>query len=342
MFEALCVKGSVPLHGAVLSGNTSDKKANTAELTRVARYLKKHGLDPAACIYVADSALVSADNLEALRGQPFITRLPAIYKVAQAAVAYSNAHDKRRTRKLEKQLTAEKEAFAKLAKAALREPFACAADAQRHAAALLRENRYACHTIQAEVRAEPVYARGRPKQGGPRKVRAYRHRIHLRLRENSEAIARARERAGCFVLLSNVPAAGQAGGLDGAAVQRAYKAQNGVEMNFRFLKDPVIVNETFLKKAERIEALGFILLLSLMVWNLIQKVLRDYLAKHRKSILGWDKKQTRRPTTLMVLFSDGPLLLPARERLQVERRPEPSTLPRLAAHQRIEPPFPSC
>ncbi len=88
MFEALCVKGSVPLHGAVLSGNTSDKKANTAELTRVARYLKKHGLDPAACIYVADSALVSADNLEALRGQPFITRLPANYKVAQAAVAY--------------------------------------------------------------------------------------------------------------------------------------------------------------------------------------------------------------------------------------------------------------
>lgn len=203
---------------------------------------------------------------------------------------------------VEKQLTAEKEAFAKLAKAAQREPFACAADAQRHGAALLRENRYACHTIEAEVRAEPVYARGRPKQGAPRKVRTYRHRIHLRLRANSEAIARAREQAGCFVLLSNVPGAGQHGGLDGAAVLRAYKAQNGVEMNFRFLKDPVIVNETFLKKAERIEALGFILLLSLMVWNLIQKVLRDYLAKHRESILGWDKKQTRRPTTLMVIF----------------------------------------
>ena len=142
----------------------------------------------------------------------------------------------------------------------------------------------------------------RPKQGEARKVTGHRHRIHLRLRENSEAIARARELAGCFVLLSNVPAAGQPGGLDGAAVLRAYKAQNGVEMNFRFLKDPVIVNETFLKKAERIEALGCILLLSLMVWNLIQKVLRGHLEKHRKSILGWDKKQTRRPTTLMVLF----------------------------------------
>ena len=39
-----------------------------------------------------------------------------------------------------------------------------------------------------------------------------------------------------------------------------------------------------------------------MAWNLIQQVLREHLAEHRKSILGWDRKPTRRPTTLMVLF----------------------------------------
>lgn len=350
MIEALCVKGSVPLLGAVLSGNTSDKKANNAELSRVASHLKKHGLDPAAYIYIADSALVSADNLAALHALLFITRLPATYNAEHAAIAaaidtgkwqclgtlaenpdpskkrlsarykiaettveidgttyraivvHSSAHDKRRTRKLEKQLTAEKEAFAKLDKATLRETLACATDARRRADALLRANRYHHHTVEAAVEAEPIYARGRPKQGEARKVSGHHHRIHLRLRENSEAIARERELAGCFVLLSNVPCADQPGGLDGAAILREYKAQNGVEMNFRFLKDPVIVNETFLKKAERIEALGFILLLSLMVWNLIQKVLRDHLEKHRKSILGWDKKQTHRPTTLMLLF----------------------------------------
>ena len=350
MVEALCVEGAVPLLGAVLSGNTSDKKANNAELTRVASHLRKHGLDPAAHIYVADSALVSPQNLEALRAQPFITRLPATYNAEQASIAeaidrgewedlgtlaenpdpsrnrpsarykiaettleidgttyraivvHSSAHDKRRARKLEKQIAAEKEAFAKLDKATLREPLACAADARRGADALLKAHRYVHHTLEASVQAEPVYARGRPKEGQPRKVTGHRYRIHLSLRENSEAIARERELAGCFVLLSNVPAADQPDGLDAAAILRAYKAQNGVEMNFRFLKDPVIVNETFLKKAERIEALGFILLLSLMVWNLIQKALREHLDKHSKSILGWDKKQTRRPTTLMVLF----------------------------------------
>jgi transposase len=86
------------------------------------------------------------------------------------------------------------------------------------------------------------------------------------------------------------------------AILRAYKEQNGVEMNFRFLKDPVIVNSTFLKKAERIEALGFILLLSLMIWNLMQQVMREHLKEHQKSIRGWDKKQTYKPTCLMVIF----------------------------------------
>ncbi len=350
MIEALCVKGSVPLPGAVLSGNTSDKMANNAELTRVASYLKKNGLEPAAFIYVADSALVSPHNLEALREQPFITRLPATYKAEQTAIAaavqagcwtepetlaehpdpsknrlsarykltettvelyghayraivvHSSSHDKRRSRKLEKQLAEEKEAFAKLDQATLREPLACAEDARRRAQALVRENRYGYHRLEAEVIAEPIYAPGRPATGRPRPVRGHRHRIHLRLSEESASIARARELAGCFVLLSNVPPADRPEGLEAAEILRAYKQQNGVEMNFRFLKDPVIVNDTFLKKAERIEALGFILLLSLMVWNLIQQVLREHLEKHRTSILGWDKKQTHRPTTLMVIF----------------------------------------
>lgn len=350
MMEALCVKGGVPLLGAVLSGNTSDKKANNAELSRVASHLKKKGLDPAAYIYVADSALVNEANLEALHEQPFITRLPANYKAEQSAieaavaagdwqvlgplahipdpskkrqsarykiiettvtvheqnyraiVVHSSSHDKRRTRKLDKALAAEKEAFAKLVKTTSKECLACPQDAQSRADALVKANRWGYHQMQASVCAQPVYARGRPKAGQARKVVKHRYHIELSLSEKIEHIAHQRELAGCFVLLSSVPAADQPGGLSGEDILRTYKEQNGVEMNFRFLKDPIIVNDTFLKKAERIEALGFILLLSLMVWNLMQQVIREHLAEHEKSILGWDNKQTKRPTTLMVTF----------------------------------------
>jgi transposase len=359
MMEALCVKGSVPLLGAALSGNTSDKKANNAELTRIASHMKKNGLDPAAYIYVADSAMVTEDNLASFastddEGEPklqfFITRLPANYTAEQTAieaaidaggwqelgtlaenpdpsqnrksarykiaettvelygttyralVVHSSSHDKRRTKKLERLLVAEKEQFIKLSKAVAKTPFKCEADARQHIEALLKANRYKHHQLAASIQPEPIFARGRPKAGQPKKIKSHRYHIVLTQSEKSESIARARELAGCFVLLSNVPSAEEPEGLDPTGILRAYKQQNGVEMNFRFLKDPVIVNETFLKKAERIEALGFILLLSLMVWNLIQQVIREHLIKHQKPILGWDKKKTRKPTTLMVIY----------------------------------------
>lgn len=349
MIEALCVKGNVPLLGAVLSGNTSDKKANNVELTLVASHMKKHGLDPKAYIYIADSAVVTEENLDALLGQPFVSRLPANYQAEQAAIAaafeandwtevgalaeridpsqnrpsarykihettvelygrpyraivtHSSAHDKRRTKKLDQQIAAEKETFAKLEKQALRQTFACAADARRHAETLAKKNRFQHHRLETTIQEEPIHAPGRPKAGQPRKVVSRRHRIQPQLIEQTEAIAKIRQRTGCFVLISNVAVEGQHA-QSPLELLKAYKEQNGIEMNFRFLKDPVIVNNTFLKKAERIEALGFILLLSLMVWNLIQHLLRQHLKEHHKTIRGWDNKPTQSPTTSMVLF----------------------------------------
>lgn len=48
-----------------------------------------------------------------------------------------------------------------------------------------------------------------------------------------------------------------------ADLLKLYKSQIGIEKNFSFLKDPAVVNSIFLKKAERIEDPGFILLISL-------------------------------------------------------------------------------
>ena len=49
--------------------------------------------------------------------------------------------------------------------------------------------------------------------------------------------------------------------LDSRGLLKTYKGQYGIESDFVFLKDPMIVNDLFLKKSERIEALGMILFL---------------------------------------------------------------------------------
>ena len=112
-------------------------------------------------------------------------------------------------------------------------------------------------------------------------------------------VARLRQGAGCFVLLSNVPEQGSHA-RTGPDLLRAYKDQQAIERNFSFLKAPLIVNDLFLKKPERIEALGAILLISLLVWNLIEHCLRQHVEQTGAALPGWDRKETLWPTTFMM------------------------------------------
>jgi transposase len=74
-----------------------------------------------------------------------------------------------------------------------------------------------------------------------------------------------------------------------------------VEQNFAFLKDPVIVNSLFLKKPERIEALGLVLLLALLLWRLVERTLRVHVETTGHPLMGWDKKATQKPTAFMMM-----------------------------------------
>ena len=55
-----------------------------------------------------------------------------------------------------------------------------------------------------------------------------------------------------------------------------------------------------MKKTERVEVLGTVILIALLIWNLIEHVLRQYVAEHNATFPGWDNKPTTRPTTFMM------------------------------------------
>jgi len=120
-----------------------------------------------------------------------------------------------------------------------------------------------------------------------------------RVVERADEVERMRQAAGCFVLLTNVPEEGEMAHTP-AEILSAYKEQHGIERNFGFLKDPLIVNDLFLKKLERIEVLGFVLLVSLLVWNLTEHVMRSHLKRTDSTIPGWGNKPTRKPTSFMM------------------------------------------
>jgi len=216
----------------------------------------------------------------------------------RAVVVHSDAHDKRAQKKIEKLLSASIEEAGGVLEEAGKIEYFCLEDAAA-AADKLRGEGSTCHYCDCVVKEKVTYARGRPPKNGQRKVSRTRYVLEGKLTERADEVERMRQAAGCFVLLTNVPGVGEMAHTP-AEILSAYKEQYGIERNFGFLKDPLIVNDLFLKKPERIEVLGFILLVSLLAWNLMEHVMRSYLKRTDTTIPGWDNKPTRRPTSYMM------------------------------------------
>ena len=64
MLSLLCVEKDIPIYAKAEDGNASDKKVNHQILTKISRYMKKYGVQEQAFICVADSAVVTPDNLK--------------------------------------------------------------------------------------------------------------------------------------------------------------------------------------------------------------------------------------------------------------------------------------
>jgi transposase len=339
----LCTDGAVPIFGMIENGNASDKKINNELLTKVKGIMSKHGIQENAFIYVADSAMVTEDNLSEIGKNYFITRLPATYKECgkviteavlankwieigpiaitkptknrpvanyksyetyvelygksyRAVVVHSSAHDKRRKKRVEKELLQSKEEIEKKIKKEAKLKYFCGADAQA-AVDRLKSINNEYYRIDAIVEKELKYGPGRP--GPNREPKKIMYCVKITINENEENIVKKREEAGCFVLFSNLPEKGEMGH-SSEEILRSYKEQHGVERNFTFLKDPVIVNSIFLKKQERIEVLGLVFLLSLLIWSLMERSMRQYVEEKETTLTGFDKKQTARPTSFMM------------------------------------------
>ena len=219
-------------------------------------------------------------------------------RVHRAVVVHSDAADKRRQKKLERLLCASLAQATETLKAAARTEYFCRADAEAAAAKLTAEAA-PYHACECTVAEQLTYARGRPPKNGERRVAKTRYVLEGILVEREGEVERLRQAAGCFVLLTNVPTEGEMAHTP-LEVLAAYKEQHGIERNFAFLKDPLIVNDLFLKRPERIEALGFILLAALLTWNLMEHVMREHLRRSGATISGWDRKPTTKPTTFMM------------------------------------------
>lgn len=312
--------GDLPAFLALADGNQSDKARFADLLLAFQQQWQFEGL------YVADSALYSEPNLQALNGLQWLTRVPLTltaatdlvtqlpesalqpteingYRIASVCSEYGDVRQRwfvveseaRRQSDLAKldQTIAKATAQGQTRLAQWqRQEFACEADA------LAALNQLASrlpwhHLTNRQVSSKAHYDRpGKPKPGtAPARV-TYHPQATLSL--NTEKQTQHQHRAGRFILATNVL---DLDTLTPTQALQEYKDQQGTERGFRFLKDPLFfTSSVFLKSPERIMALAFIMALCLLVYNLGQRQLRQALQQANQTLPNQLGKGTQRPT----------------------------------------------
>ncbi len=312
--------GDIPLYLRVASGNESDQ-AIFAQLMREFREQWQ-----CEALFVADAALYGEENIQSLTHLQWLSRVPATIKAAQelmeqlseeafnraqltryriACVCSTYGDIKQRwlvveseARKevdllhLEQKIQQHHQKALHQLKQLEQRNFACAPDAMTAAQDWNKQLRYHCLT-QIEVVPRPYYNQpGRPRKG--QVPDGYHYRVQGSLTLKKEVVAKARRRAGRFVLATNV--------LDSESLSEdnilcEYKQQQCTERGFRFLKDPMFfTSSVFLKTPERVAALAMVMGLCLLVYTLAQRALRQALAKAKQTVLNQLGKPTATPT----------------------------------------------
>ena len=321
MMDVICTgDGDVPLFVRVADGNESDR-AIFAQL--IEQFKQEWNLDS---IYVADSALYSAENLQQLGQLNWITLVPRSiktakmlaesmedevfvesqtpgYRIASCCCDYGGIHQrwliieskKRRDsdfKRLEKQLIKQLKIANSELKSLMKQDFACVADAKQAADKLSRRWKYHC-LRSVEIETRPHYN----KAGRPTKNQSPEHFTYCvtaQVVPLESVIEIARRRAGRFILATNVT---DEDVLSDDEVLIEYKGQQSSERGFRFLKDPLFfTSSVFLNTPRRVAALAMVMALCLLVYTLGQRQLRQALADAEETIPNQLKKPTSTPT----------------------------------------------
>ena len=105
----------------------------------------------------------------------------------------------------------------------------------------------------------------------------------------------------------------------GEEILRSYKNQDKVEQGFKFLKQPVNLGPVYTKKTERVEALGYIFLIVLLLAKYLEYRVRVSMVRSGE-VLKVGGQKVERPTTktileylamMSILYIAGQLMLPS-------------------------------
>lgn len=157
-----------------------------------------------------------------------------------------------------------------------RHPFMCREDAEGQERAFLKRYAEVVHTVEWEVVEEQVrdkWPPGRPRRDAqPTYHTDYWLRMTVGPRKEAE-VRRERQRRSAFVLITTMPVQHP----NARELLLEHKFQGSIERRFAFMKDPGSWSRSSLpiKKPERVEALGYVLLMVCLRFSVLERRVRQ-------------------------------------------------------------------
>lgn len=214
-------------------------------------------------------------------------------------VVHSTALEARKESTLNRNIEKAKVSLTKKADKLQKQPFACEADAQVALDAFRKTVEHEgllCRTEVQVLRRANYGKRGRPKGSDPAEIQESFHACCEVLEADQERLKKTLENESTFVLISSV--------IDGSFTDREllteYKHQNSIEEAFRFLKSPVYLGQVLLNRKERVEAMGYVFILVLMIASYLQYRVRKSLKDNDEYVLDPGNKKNKRPSVKRV------------------------------------------
>lgn len=316
----------IPLFARTYSGNASDKQ----NLIESIQQFRTAVQIPADAYFIADSALYTAENIRNLsQGVHWITHVPSTITEVKTllhadipmirgsdsrysfyetiseyggvsqkwVLVHSNEMQVRKEKTFEKNLEKRDIQTTKSFKKLLGLEFACEKDAQAAADHWGMNHPWYQFTQFSIV---PVSRKIEAKRGRPRKNEEKRnlYTIQADIGHNTDVILAEKDKLGRFILASNDLS------MDPDTMLEYYKNQSAVEKGFRFLKDKSFrISEVYLKKPERIEALSMVMVLTLLIYSVVEWLIRKRLKEQNEFVQNQVNKPTQNPT-LKWIFMD--------------------------------------
>lgn len=314
--------GGIPFITKSWDGNASDtvilRERATALINAFAKSKSRY--------FVADSKLYSEKTAPTLDQINFITRVPSTLKLEQGTivralqaddswrsadkeyrlqefpidlygindqrwvVVFSKQARDRSEKTLKKEVDKENESIKKELFHLQAQRFSCEEDAKKALKKISKKWRY--HQVSGE-KITPLkrYVKpGRPTANTPQEIE---WQSEVTATFDQASFSKVLDQRSCFVLATNILTEN----LSMHDVLIGYKGQDKTEKGFAFLKSPeFFTSSLFLKKPSRIDALLMIMVLSLLVYSVAQRRLRNQLSLLKSTLPNQINKPTATPT----------------------------------------------